>query len=370
MGRFDEARFALEAATGGKNTLLFDDLGLPSVMVRVPCFKWSDVYEDGEDKVCSAFIVGGRVRDYIYISKYLNIVEQGRAYSLPNRDPAHTLTIDDARQAAARKGKGWHLLTNAEWAALAHWCRKNGTVPHGNTNAGRDAVAVQEHGVIAPSSGIGAGNFPEVRTLAGSGPDTWSHDWTGAGIHDLVGNVWDMIAGLRIVDGEVQLIPDNDSAMNVDESASSPLWRAVDTGGNLVAPGSAGTYKYDGVAPGIAEEAANLVPGGVRLSTSVKNKQYTGRPTDTGYNAWTMMPFRDMQADAAPHVLLKELGLYPLSGLPGGDNFFVRNYGERLPIRGGSWLDGVTAGLWELYLRDTRSWIFPDVGFRSAFVEL
>ncbi|SHI00210.1 Sulfatase-modifying factor enzyme 1 [Sporobacter termitidis DSM 10068] len=370
MGRFDEARFALEAMSGGKNTLLMDDMGLPSVMVRIPCFRWSEVYEEGEDTVCSAFIVDGKVKDSIYISKYLNVVERGRAYSLPDRDPAHTITIDDAREACARKGPGWHLMSNAEWAALAHWCRKNGTLPRGNTNAGRDVTAVHEHGVLAPPSGIGAGKHPEARTLTGSGPDAWSHDWTAAGITDLVGNVWDMVSGLRLVDGEIQIIPDNDSAMNVDESEKSPLWRAVDTSGNLVAPGSPNTYKYDGVNPGSPDDTAPLVPGGVRLGTSVRQPQYTGPRTDADYFAWTMMPFRSMAADVAPHVLLKALGLYPLSERLGGDNFFVRNYGERLPLRGGSWLDGASAGLWELYLRDSRSWIFPDVGFRAAYVEL
>ena len=368
MGRFDEARFALEAMSGGKNTLLLDDRGLPSVMVRIPAFRWSEVVEGGEDRLCSAFIAGGKERDCIYISKYLNVVEEGRAYSLPNRDPAHTLTIEEAREACARKGPGWHLLSNAEWAAVAHWSRKNRTVPRGNNNSGRDITAVHEHGIVAPSSGIGAGRFPEVRTITGSGPDTWNHDWTAAGVADLNGNVWDMIAGLRLVDGELQLIPDNDSALNVDESPSSPLWRAVDTAGSLVAPGSTDTYKYDGVAPGNDRDTADLVPGGVRLATAVRQKQYTGSRTDDDYFAWTMMPFKSMTADVPPHILLKELGLYPLSEQMGDDNFFVRNYGERVPIRGGSWLDGKSAGLWELYLRDSRSWRFPDVGFRAAFM--
>ena len=36
----EEARFALEAATGGKNTILLDDTGMPSVMGRIPAFRW------------------------------------------------------------------------------------------------------------------------------------------------------------------------------------------------------------------------------------------------------------------------------------------------------------------------------------------
>ena len=93
--RYEGAKFALEAASGGKNTLIFDDLGRPSVMVRIPMFLWSDVLEGAPAEPCSAFVAGGRVLDSIWISKYENVVEYGRAYSLPGRDPAHTLTIDE-----------------------------------------------------------------------------------------------------------------------------------------------------------------------------------------------------------------------------------------------------------------------------------
>ena len=111
--KYEGAKFALEAASGGKNSLLFDDLGYPSVMVRIPMFLWSDVLEGAPAEPCSAFVVGGKVLDSIWISKYENVIEYGRAYSLPGRDPAHTLSIDEARAACAAKGPGWHLLTNA-----------------------------------------------------------------------------------------------------------------------------------------------------------------------------------------------------------------------------------------------------------------
>lgn len=369
MRSFDDARFSLEAATGGRNTLLTDDIGMPSVMVRIPRFKWSDVLEGGEDAVCSAFVVGGKVKDFIYISKYLNIIEQGRAYSLPNRDPAHTLTISEARSVCARKGPGWHLMSNAEWMAIAHWCRKNGTIPRGNNDFGRDALAVHEHGILSPYNASDITS--EGRTLTGSGPNTWTHDWSPAGIADLNGNVWDFVAGLRIKNGELQVIPDNDSAMNVDESTSSVLWRAIDTDGNLVAPGSPNTYKYDGVSPGNLNKTAAVLSGGVRLSTTVSRPNYTGVDSEGDY-AYSMSPFRQLAAESGvtSTVRLKQLGLYPVSSVLGHDNLFVRNYGERIALRGGSWFDRVSAGLWELYLRDSSDWRFPDVGFRAAYVEL
>ena len=369
MARFDEARFALEAATGGKNTLILDEVGMPSVMVRIPRFNWSDVMDDGADEPCSAFVVGGEVKDCIYISKYLNIVERGRAYSLPNREPAHTLSIDEARQACARKGPGWHLITNAEWMAIAFWSRMNGTLPHGNNQYGCDIAAPHRRGVKAPPAGIPMGPYKEGRTFTGSGPDDWSHDGTSAGIFDLAGNVWDFVAGLRIMDGELQVIPDNDSALNVDESPSSVRWKAVDTSGSYVEPGSVGTYKYDGIEEGNADSDAALIQGGVRLSTEVTKPLYTGED-GSSFHSWTMMPMGELTAaDGIPvHQKLLELGLYPVADSP--DRLFVRNYGEHIAFRGGSWLDGNSAGLWELYIRDARTWIFPDVGFRAAYVNL
>jgi formylglycine-generating enzyme len=369
MGRFDEARLALEAASGGKNTLLLDDLGMPSVMVRIPCFRWSDVVEGGEDAICTAFIVNGVVKNCLYISKFLNIVEYERAYSLPLRDPANTLSIDDAREACARKGRGWHLMSNVEWAAIAHWCRKNGSMPHGNNNFGREVNARHEYGIR--TTGDILNTNAEGRVLTGSGPNSWSHDGSPSGIFDLNGNVWDLVAGLRLKEGEIQVIPDNDSALNVDESPASPHWKALDTNGNPVPPGSPNTYKYDGLKEGNSNLKAAMVGEGVQLNTRVDHPHYSGTIKNGDY-AYSIMPFQKLTARSGvtAHIRLKQLGLYPVSESLNNENLFVRNYGERIALRGGSWYDGVTSGLWELYLRDSRDFIFPDIGFRAAYVDL
>jgi hypothetical protein len=375
--QFDAAKFALEAATGGKNTLIYDDLGKPSVMVRIPAFKWSDVIDGAPDELCSAFIVGGKKLPCIYISKFLNVIENGRAYSLPNREPAHTISIDEARDACARKGRGWHLFSNAEWAAIAHWCRKNGTIPHGNTRYGNDIYA-QHEAAIAGDGVVFERDYVDVprpdapeRTLSGSGPASWSHDGTDSGIFDLTGNVWDWVSGVRIVDGEIQIIPDNDSAININESPESQAWRAIDLDGKLVIPGSPNTYKYDGSFPGRSDEANAGIPGGVQLNTVVNNFQYTGNAEDKKHLAYTFMDFSAMQTSEGieSHFLLKALGLFPISDKLGRDPewLFIRNYGERVAARGSSWIGG--SGFWYLYLRESREFIYPDIGFRSAYVD-
>jgi len=47
---------------------------------------------------------------------------------------------------------------------------------------------------------------------------------------------------------------------------------------------------------------------------------------------------------------------------------YIRNYGERFPLRGGSWALGATAGLFCLRLSHARSYTAGSVGFRPAFV--
>jgi len=385
--QIEAARIALEAASGGKNTLICDDIGRPSVMVRIPAFKWSDVIDGAPDELCSAFVVGGKAVPCVYISKYLNVIEDGRAYSLPNRAPAHTLTIDEAREACAAKGKGWHLFTNAEWAAIAHWCRKNKLIPHGNTRYGSDLYATHEYGVAVPSEGelmerdvvdVPRPNSPE-RTLSGSSPASWSHDGTNYGIYDLTGNVWDWVSGMRIVDGEIQIIPDNDSALNVDESVNSTAWKAINSNGEIVKPGSTDTYKYDGAAPGRTDEKNTGVMGGVVLNTKLTNFNYSGTAIDRKHLAYAFGAFDTLPVAAGvePHFLLKALGLFPISdklgeeisgGSPNPQWYFVRNYDERVCARGSSWIGG--SGFWYLYLRESREFIYPDIGFRSAYVEL
>lgn len=102
---FDAIKLAIEAATGGKNTVLFDDLGNPSIMVRIPKFKISDVIQGGSNSVHPAFIVNGVEKDEIFISKYQNIVMNDRAYSLPMQDPKAYIDFDTARKACEKKEK-------------------------------------------------------------------------------------------------------------------------------------------------------------------------------------------------------------------------------------------------------------------------
>jgi hypothetical protein len=68
--------------------------------------------------------------------------------------------------------------------------------------------------------------------------------------------------------------------------------------------------------------------------------------------------------------LLKALGMFPIDAAHGADGFYARNYGERLPFRGGNWGCTSSAGVFGVNLSSSRAIVSTNIGFRSAFVAL
>ena len=56
----------------------------------------------------------------------LAVVKGGCGISIPGVEPTTRVNFDQALLYCKKKGPGWHLTSNAEWAALAMWCAKNG----------------------------------------------------------------------------------------------------------------------------------------------------------------------------------------------------------------------------------------------------
>ena len=134
---FKGLNLSLETLTGGKNTLIRDDLNVPSLMVRIPRFNIGDVITGGPDTPHPMFIIDGDVKDEIFIGKHLAYINKERAYSLAGKDPANYLTLKDAIKFSLNKGNGWHVMTNADRAGIALLCKANGYFPIGNTDNGR-----------------------------------------------------------------------------------------------------------------------------------------------------------------------------------------------------------------------------------------
>ncbi len=334
----DKSLEELSLSLPPNNEIIVDDMGDPSVMVKIPQLTYKDVGIGTSTNVLPAFKVNGKTIPYLYISKYQNIVKNDRAYSLPYKAPAINMTIDQARTYCENKGDGWHLMTNAEWAAVALWCKKHNCQPYGNNNGSyADYYNTTDKGAPMP---IYDDNYSDnvPYTATGSGPKNWFHNDDFSGIADLNGNVCEWVGGLRLNNGEIQVIPDNNAAQAVDQGANSALWKAISQTGAMVAPGTDGALKF------------NNTTGIKTTSSTFKGMTVADGITIPDY--------------------LKALALYPNGAADTykNDYFYAGTSSENVPSRGGHFYKESNAGVFCCDFGIIRSYCGCDVGFRSAFV--
>uniref|UniRef100_UPI0035E44EF6 hypothetical protein n=1 Tax=Stutzerimonas nitrititolerans TaxID=2482751 RepID=UPI0035E44EF6 len=303
----DQLRRSVEVATGGRQTVLYTAKGQPSHMYVLPRFNCEDVAPGGElgTGTHPAFLFNGTPAQEIFVGAHLASEVAGEAVSRPFADPRTSINFDQSRAMCQASGPGWDLMSNLDWAAIALWCMANGYEPLGNTNWGRHHTKRWETGrrvdTLQPGEAAGTG-----RTLTGSGPASWAHDGTPAGIQDLVGNVWEWVGGMKMVNGRAWLAPDNGKLTEsqfVDSGFDMPTTRVFSTAS---AAGASALVKQSLIAPA----SASLAPQG---------HLYT-----------------DLTA-------------------------------ERLPLRGGSWYDSSSAGLGALRLNVARTGAGSSLGFRPRF---
>lgn len=359
----DELRAAVEAASGGKQTVLYTAGGQPSIMNIVPRFNLEDIDASLGSGVHPAFLVGGVEKSELFIGSYQGIIKNGELISLPGVDPTGSTLLDSFVSIARATGPGFHITTNVEFMALALWCWKNGYTPRGNTSYGRSDAAHHET-AIRKDRGIPGDSSGSPRTLTGSGPVSWRHDNTPNGVSDLCGNIWEWAPGLRLMDGEIQVIPNNDAALPTTSLArSSTAWRAIRVSdGALVQPGTEGTLKYDAKDPSGSD---------IMLSDSVENRQ--GELGDNSLNGGAVSTqLKGILVKSGLNVpsIAKVLGLYPHvdNGEGPSDRIHMRNYGERIPFRGGAWNFSYTSGIFSAHIAYSRSHTGANVGARPAFV--
>lgn len=304
-----------------RNEVIFDDRGRPDILV---------VFTPDELKLPDT-LKGRKVKEYA-ISKYPNTMIDGRPYSLPFMPPAVNVNHDEAIRLCEAKGPGWHLITNDEWAALARQSWENDTVPTGNTNSGKSHSHPEQKGTTYQNS--------YGKTLAGSGPIEWNHDRTAEGVADMVGNVWEHVGGVRFLNGQAQIIPNNEAAAGADQSPDSKEWTAIYT------------------------------PDGDPVYYNVKDGEIVLQPTAPEGKDYDGVPFCDLheRADMDVPDKLIELGLYPAPGYEGEEYFWLDTDGERCVYRGGYWGSGTTAGVFCLDGSYSRSDSGTYIGFRSALV--
>jgi hypothetical protein len=339
---------------GSQMRVMTDTQGNQNHMIRFPLYNLNEIDPTWPATPHPAFIVNGVTKREIWIGKYQAASIGGKAVSQPWKIPWVNINFDNSLAACAAMGAGWHLMSNAEWAAIVLWCWKNNCQPRGNTNWGLSSDVPAEGGVRGDGLANGTASG-DGKTYTGSGPITWNHNGKSDGIADLNGNVWEWVGGMRTNGGEINVLADNNAADNTKgQTAGSAEWKAVLADGSLAAPGTALTLKFDGT-------AANGT--GAAQVDDVIDYQSDG----AGYTA---QPFSATQADLAVPDRLKHLALYPVAGSGlGGDYLYTLNQGDRLPFRGGDWYSGASAGVFSLSLH-SRSNAITNIGFRPAFVSI
>lgn len=333
----DAERRSLERATGGKQTIIYDAAGNANAMFVLPRFTYADIgmtTDMGAGDI-TAFDVGtGSIKGEIFIGAYL--ASGSGAVSAPRQDPRASLDHTAARNACSAKGAGWHLMTAHEWAAIALWCMANGYEPIGNTNWGRSHAKTWMVGDRAdnraPGDASGTG-----RTQTGSMGSEATHTRTLGGIADLVGNVWEWQDGLLLQDGRFKI-----SAYNTQAEVD---WAFVDA----------------------FLDASTPTGGSAILSNAVNNRLGAiGDNANAGNSAIVEWRAMTKSGSYVSNQAMKRLLLEPANALPQG-RIYMRNFGERLPFRGGGLGSVAFAGLAALALDGSRANTYAYVGFRPAF---
>ena len=369
------------------NVVKYDADGNPSIFVRFPKMKSSDLDASLPDHTHPAFIVNGVEQDEILLGKYKassltgSGSDGGTLYSLPNMPPAHTRTADAFLTQLRAFGSGVSGMTVADRGFILLLAQKNGWNPGGNSDYGhcyKDATryelgksvkvgdkrgyrgwlyecliahttAVELYPDISPLywkklkhiGGVEAyptmhdsGQNNIILTLTGSGPLDWYLDGTPGSLCDIVGNQFEQDYGYRLVGNELQIIENNNAAdPEADLSANSAAWKAIlpnasDDGFTLVAPGTPGTLHW------------NWLNNKITLDTAIPTYDNEYRGTS----------FKDLAVNSTnlPHIpyIVRELGLFPTQGSTmKGYNYMQFTADERFPRRGGSRSDGSGIGL-------------------------
>jgi sulfatase modifying factor 1 len=358
--------------SGGKNSIKWVSDGAspalywPCIVVRRPAKKAEHYLTGAGDDIHPAFVAGSTKYEQYWMSKYPGpyIVSNSKTIllSLPGFDGMSNLltraeikpTYGTALTYGKAGGNGSHCVTNAEWMEVAMECLKNGFQPKGNNLYGRDSKdpeTAEYYGVPAYGSGSSIS-----RCVNGTGPLSWFHDGTPWGIWGMNGNFHQVTAGLRQKAGEIQVITNNDAALDeTDQSDASAAWKAILQDGSLVAPGTDLTLKYDATTP-------------ITIGTGITVR------TDADYKFSTFGTVVPAAGITIPNIA-KLLGIAPAGSEAelGEDCLYIRNdlegsYSQAFAIRSGAWFSTTRVGIFLLNLSYYPSYASISLGARSAFL--
>lgn len=202
-----------------KAVVVTDETGLPNYMTMF----YIEPGTCSPEAVPDMFKVNGKTVAAVLISQFTNVVLKGIAASLPYQKPAESMDHDESAEACRKKGKDWHLLTNTEFVYLLEEAERMGHKISGNTNYGKNADNPEEKGWC----------YDGYTTLTGLDPLAWSHDGTKDGVFGICGNFHERVAGLRLRNGVIEYIKDNDAAFT-DYAPGDQAWTAAEVDGKAL----------------------------------------------------------------------------------------------------------------------------------------
>jgi hypothetical protein len=280
---------------------MYDDRDIPSYMLRIPRFNVETIDSSLGRGVHPAFMVDGKEVGEIFIGQASATIIDGRAYSIPGEQATRSVNFDEARESCVKKGKGWHLLNNWEYAALVMYLAKN-----------RNRYFEKE--------------------------------W------------WGWIDGLKIVDGEIFTPGDNNFELLEKDWPSLGVFFDDIKGSPILSKEI--THYSEPDPKGDDDDRDDGYTHLNRLSQLEYSISPESGPKDFSLSELEKLAQMLIHPSATP--VLAETD----------DDLWVRNYGTRLPVRGGTWSYGVLAGLAALILDNRRSYVTNSVGCRPAFINL
>jgi formylglycine-generating enzyme len=299
------------------------------------------------------------------------------------------INFPQAMIACCNKGKGWHLLTAHEWAALAFMAKKYGTMPHGgNANVDPPADVTYTTEIAMLDKHLHGENGAYHRPLPGTGPNTWAHNHLASGVFDLQGLVWQWVMGLFMqTDGHVEVLGSLDVTYT-----GSPYGRGTISGSGGATPtltcDGAGVNwlkawtadAFNGMSLYSAETGAFYVitdttattiiltngdaPGDVATTFCVV-KHVATDVTNGMTSGHKILTLRDSDADLKGYALPATANVTGAAAY-GNDVYYFDKAAMRAALRGGYFGSEAGAGVFALNLASAPSNAGYSIGFRAS----
>lgn len=355
---------AVRLLSDGRNVVLYpsdaaDTFNYPSIVAKIPRTTIGAACGVTNTTVHPAFVIGSNTYKNIYVSKYPNVVFDGYGLSLPLRNPASGITLEQAYTYSSAMGVnsdqlGWHLMTALESSLLAWLAKTAGTQPSGNTS---EAKVTSAGALYAEEPTAGSGG----KTVTGSGSRAWSDNNTIYGIDDLCGNVKEHVSGLFVTAGQSLVFVT--SSGNFDNSAAIV--------GNT--PYQESYYKYFTGALALQTSDTDSVKIDIALNASVLNLA-TSISTQGAAASFDIDSITE-SLETSDLTNLALLGLYPLGAQTGfgGKILFDASVTPTTPAsipvrhltRGGDYTSGADGGIFCSDFNNTGG----VCGFRSVYID-